>query len=183
MTTFGPPFMLSGFAAATDIIGISDLNGLFTAHTIGNPVIWAARIIAHGSATISCILPVPVFMLVLLIAGVTARAFERTGTSSLLALLGLQLLELATFLLLSVAAGPWGIRTLCSPSPPADVSGDDGGTEFTRADRVEEHADRRSDDGQRNATDARLCRIAGWVRGSGHRKAHDSLKVWLGGKQ
>jgi uncharacterized membrane protein YoaK (UPF0700 family) len=107
MASFGLPFVLSVIAGATDVIGVLGLNGLFTAHVTGNLVILAARIVAHSPATVSYIPSAPVFMLVLLVAGMTARAIEPTGASSLLPLLLLQLLALAAFLLVSVTAGPW----------------------------------------------------------------------------
>ena len=94
-------------AGATDITGFLGLDGLFTAHITGNLVLLAARIVAHRPATVSYILSVPVFMLVLFVTGVAVGAIERTGGSSLQPLLLLQLLALVTFLLLSVTAGPW----------------------------------------------------------------------------
>src|ERR1700730_4255124 len=91
------PFVLSVIAGATDIIGVLGLNGLFTAHITGNLVLLAARIVAGSPVGGSCVLSVPVFMLVLLIAGMIARAIQRTGGSSLQPLLLLQLLALAGF--------------------------------------------------------------------------------------
>jgi uncharacterized membrane protein YoaK (UPF0700 family) len=107
MTTRFLPFVLSVIAGATDIIGFLGLDGLFTAHITGNLVLLAARIVAHSPATVSYILSVPVFMLVLFVTGMAARKIERTGGSSLQPLLLLQLLALVAFLLLSVTAGPW----------------------------------------------------------------------------
>jgi uncharacterized membrane protein YoaK (UPF0700 family) len=101
------PFVLSVIAGGTDIIGVLALNGLFTAHITGNLVMLAARIVVGLPVPISYILSVPVFMLVLLIAGVIARAIERDGGSSLQPLLLWQLLALVAFLLLGIASGPW----------------------------------------------------------------------------
>ena len=101
------PFVLSVIAGATDIIGVLGLNGLFTAHITGNLVLLAARIVAGRPAPVSYILSVPVFMLVLLVAGVIARTIERSGGSSLQPLLLLQLLALVAFFSLSITAGPW----------------------------------------------------------------------------
>ena len=161
--------MLSVIAGATDIIGVLGLDGLFTAHITGNLVLLAARIVAGRPATVSYILSVPVFMLVLLVTGLVARAIEQTGSSSLQPLLLLQLLALVAFLLLSVTAGPWR-------DPDAVVRDHrrhvrccgDGGTERTRADRIEEYAHHRGDDDKRHAIDARFRRGAGWRRCSGH---------------
>jgi uncharacterized membrane protein YoaK (UPF0700 family) len=107
MTARSLPFVLSVIAGATDIIGVLGLHGLFTAHITGNLVLLAARIVAGIPASVSYILSVPVFMLVLFIVGVIARAIERIGGSSLLPLLLLQLLALVAFFWLSVTTGPW----------------------------------------------------------------------------
>ena len=101
------PFVLSVIAGATDIISVLGFNGLFAAHITGNLVLLAARVVTGLPTPISFVLSVPVFMLVLFIAGVTARAIEWVGGSSLLPLLLLQLVALVAFLLLSVSTGPW----------------------------------------------------------------------------
>ena len=101
------PFVLSVIAGATDIIGVLGLNGLFTAHITGNLVLLAAHVVAGTRVIVSYVLSVPVFMLVLLAAGVIARSIERSGRASLQPLLRLQLLALMVFFLLSVTAGPW----------------------------------------------------------------------------
>jgi len=101
------PFVLSVIAGATDVTSILSLNGLFTAHITGNLVLLAARIGAGLPAPVSFILAVPVFMLVVFIAGMIARAIERSGGSSLLPLLLLQLVALAAIFWLSVTRGPW----------------------------------------------------------------------------
>ena len=107
MTARSLPFVLSVIAGATDVIGVLGLDGLFTAHITGNLVLLAARIVVGRPASVAYILSVPVFMLVLLAAGLVARAIERFGKSSLQPLLLLQLLALAAFLSLSVTDGPW----------------------------------------------------------------------------
>ena len=101
------PFVLSVIAGATDIIGVLGLNGLFMAHITGNLVLLAAHVVAGTRVIVSYVLSVPVFMLVLLAAGVIARSIERSGRASLQPLLRLQLLALMVFFLLSVTAGPW----------------------------------------------------------------------------
>lgn len=98
------PVTLSLIAGLTDTIGFLGLNGLFTAHVTGNIVVLAASVAAGSPALLSDILSVPVFMLVLLLASVTAGAIERAGRSSVRPLLLLQLLALLGFLALSVAA-------------------------------------------------------------------------------
>jgi uncharacterized membrane protein YoaK (UPF0700 family) len=101
------PFLFSVIAGATDIIGFLCLNGLFTAHITGNLVVLAARIIAGDPTIISTMLSVPIFVLVLLLTSLMARAIERAGGSSLRLLTLLQLLLLLSFLSLGVAEGPW----------------------------------------------------------------------------
>jgi uncharacterized membrane protein YoaK (UPF0700 family) len=99
--------VLSLTAGCTDVIGFLGLNGLFTAHITGNLVVLAAHIVAGDPAIFSYILSVPVFMLVLFLTRLFARALERAGLDTLGPLLLLQLLALAAFLVLCVTAGPW----------------------------------------------------------------------------
>jgi uncharacterized membrane protein YoaK (UPF0700 family) len=99
--------VLSLTAGCTDVIGFLGLNGLFTAHITGNLVVLAAHVVAGDPAIFSYILSVPVFMLVLFLTRLFARALERAGLDTLGPLLLLQLLALAAFLVLCVTAGPW----------------------------------------------------------------------------
>jgi uncharacterized membrane protein YoaK (UPF0700 family) len=97
------PFLLSVIAGSTDIIGFLGLDGLFTAHVTGNIVIIAARVIAGERATLSAILAVPVFMLVVFAARLLAGRTEQ----ALAALLLVQLLSLLGCFAVGTAAGPW----------------------------------------------------------------------------
>jgi len=101
------PFILSLIGGSTDIIGFLGLNGLFTAHVTGNIVIIAAHIIAGEPTTLSAILAVPVFMMVVLLVRLLAGCAERARLSTLAPLLLVQLLSLVFCLAVSVAAGPW----------------------------------------------------------------------------
>ena len=101
------PFILSVIGGSTDTIGLLALNGLFTAHVTGNIVIVAAHIIAGERTTLSAILAVPVFMLVVFLARLFAGGIERAGISVLAPLLLVQLLALVGCLAVGVAAGPW----------------------------------------------------------------------------
>jgi len=101
------PVLLSVIAGSTDIIGFLGLNGLFTAHITGNLVILAAHIVVGNRAILSYVLSVPVFMAVLLLTRRLAVGLERAGRDTLVTLLLLQLLLLAGFLALCLAAGPW----------------------------------------------------------------------------
>jgi uncharacterized membrane protein YoaK (UPF0700 family) len=76
-------------------------------HITGNLVVLAARIITGDPTIISIILSVPIFVLMLLLTSLLARAIERTGGSPLRSLAVLQLLLLLSFLALSIAEGPW----------------------------------------------------------------------------
>src|SRR5258708_6700134 len=97
------PLILSVIGGSTDIIGFLGLNGLFTAHVTGNIVLIAAHIIAGERTTLSAVLAVPVFMLVVFSARLLAGRIER----ALAALLLVQLLALLGFLAVGAAAGPW----------------------------------------------------------------------------
>src|SRR5260370_25030491 len=102
------PFILSVIAGSTDIIGFLGLNGLFTAHVTGNIVIIAAHVIAGERTTISAILAVPVFMLVVFSARLLAGCVDRV----LAAVLLVPLLSMLGFLSLGAASGP---RPLADP--------------------------------------------------------------------
>ena len=107
LVTRALPIVLSVIAGATDVIGFLGLNGLFTAHITGNLVVLAAHVVAGQPTIFSYILSVPVFMLVLLLTRLLARGLESAGRDTLGPLLLLQLLSLAVFLVLCIAAGPW----------------------------------------------------------------------------
>lgn len=102
------PFMLSVIAGSTDIIGFLGLNGLFTAHITGNIVILAAHIVAGDPAVVSYLLSVPVFMVVLGLTRLLAAGFEAIELPALQPLLLLQLVLLAGFFVLGIAASPAG---------------------------------------------------------------------------
>ena len=98
--------VLSVIAGATDTIGFLGLGGLFTAHVTGNLVILAAHLVSGISAQVAVILSVPVFMLMLVLTRLFAAGCEAIGLAPLKPLLLLQLLLLAGFLVLGMAAGP-----------------------------------------------------------------------------
>jgi uncharacterized membrane protein YoaK (UPF0700 family) len=99
------PLTLSLVAGSTDIIGFLGLDGLFTAHITGNLAIMAAHIVTGGAARLAEILSLPVFVAVLALARLIAAELEALRLRQLPPLLLLQLLLLAGFLTLSVAAG------------------------------------------------------------------------------
>jgi uncharacterized membrane protein YoaK (UPF0700 family) len=98
--------VLSVTAGCTDVIGFLVLNGLFTAHITGNLVILAAHIAGGGEAQIAPMLSVPVFIVMVGLTRLMAGGLESIGLHSLRPLLLLQLLLLAGFFALCVAAGP-----------------------------------------------------------------------------
>ena len=100
------PFVLSVIAGCTDVISFVGLGGLFTAHITGNLVMVAAHVVTGEAAQWAAILSVPVFMLVLCLARLSAGGFETIGVDSLRPLLLLQFFLLSGSLIICVAAGP-----------------------------------------------------------------------------
>jgi uncharacterized membrane protein YoaK (UPF0700 family) len=116
-------FILSVIAGSTDVIGFLALGGLFTAQITGNLVILATRVIAGDPAILSYILSVPVFMLALLLTRVISIYLEQRHIMTLRPLLCLQLLLLASFLILGVIGG----EHLDAKAPLAIAAGMSGG--------------------------------------------------------
>src|SRR5262245_38083632 len=84
-----------------DVIGFLRL-GLFTAHVTGNLVIIAAQLVQGGRPRVAQILAVPVFIVAVGAAWLTAKASGRLGPALLRPLLVAQLLLLSGVLILSV---------------------------------------------------------------------------------
>jgi uncharacterized membrane protein YoaK (UPF0700 family) len=99
------PTVLSVTAGSVDVISFLGLGGLFTAHITGNLVVLAARVVAGGEAPIAPMLAVPVFMAALGLTRLLVAGLEAIGIASLRPLLLLQMLLLAGFFVLCVAAG------------------------------------------------------------------------------
>jgi uncharacterized membrane protein YoaK (UPF0700 family) len=81
------PVILSLTAGSMDVIGFLGLGELFTAHITGNIVIVAAHVVTGEVAQWAAILSVPVFVLVLCLARLSAGGFETIGLDSLRPLL------------------------------------------------------------------------------------------------
>jgi uncharacterized membrane protein YoaK (UPF0700 family) len=96
------PAVLSLIAGSCDIITFIGLGGLFTAHITGNLVVLIARVVVGEHAPISYILSVPVFVAALAMTTLLASLLGRTGITSLLPLLALQLLLLSGSFLVCV---------------------------------------------------------------------------------
>ena len=99
------PGVLAVTAGSVDVISFLELGGLFTAHVTGNLVILAAHIATGRAAPIAHILSVPVFLAMLLLTRLLAAVLEETRQGLLWPLLTLQLVLLACFMAVRVAAG------------------------------------------------------------------------------
>jgi uncharacterized membrane protein YoaK (UPF0700 family) len=100
------PGLLSVIAGSVDVIGFLGLRGLFTAHITGNLVVLAAHAVTGKTTPLAPILSVPVFVIALGLTRLAAGRLERMGRATLCPLLALQLVLLASFLVLGVAADP-----------------------------------------------------------------------------
>jgi uncharacterized membrane protein YoaK (UPF0700 family) len=100
------PTVLSMIAGSADVISFLGLGGLFVAHITGNLAILAAHVVTGTSMGVALLLSVPVFILALGLTRLLAAGLEAVGLATLRPLLLLQLLLLAGFLALGVAAGP-----------------------------------------------------------------------------
>src|ERR1700751_6039732 len=99
-------FMLSIIAGSGDTISFLGLGGLLTAQITGNFVILVARGVAHEPVSLSYLIAVPVFMVVLGTTRLLVAALTRVGITSSVPLLALQFLLLLAFLNVSLTAGP-----------------------------------------------------------------------------
>jgi uncharacterized membrane protein YoaK (UPF0700 family) len=100
------PTVLSVIAGSADVISFLGLGGLFVAHITGNLVLLAAHLATGTPVGVALLLSVPLFILVLGLTSLLAAGLEAIGLATLRPLLLLQLLLLAGFLAVGVAAGP-----------------------------------------------------------------------------
>lgn len=100
------PFLLSVIAGSVDVIGFLGLGGLLTAHVTGNLVILAAHVVAGDEASLALVISVPVFIVALAVTRLLAAGLDRVRIATLPILLLLQLVLLAGFLAICLAAGP-----------------------------------------------------------------------------
>jgi uncharacterized membrane protein YoaK (UPF0700 family) len=98
--------ILSLTAGSLDVVTFLGLGGLFSAHITGNLVVLAAHISTGVPVRSAALLSVPVFMLILSGTKALASGVEAMGYSTLRALLLLQFLFLAAFLVLAIAEAP-----------------------------------------------------------------------------
>lgn len=99
------PPMLSLIAGMVDVTGYLSLK-LFTAHVTGNIVIIAAHLVNGGPPNMDQILAVPIFILAVIVAWLSAQALKRQGPALARLLLFLQLLLLCGALIVAVIYHP-----------------------------------------------------------------------------
>jgi len=99
------PVVLSVIAGSADVISFLALD-LFSAHITGNLAILAAHVVGGGSPHFGQLLSIPVFILAAGVTRAIAAGLENGHIAALRPLLLLQLVLLAGFLVLGVAAGP-----------------------------------------------------------------------------
>jgi uncharacterized membrane protein YoaK (UPF0700 family) len=103
-------FILSLAAGSLDVTGFLGLGGLFTAHITGNLVVLAARLAVHEPSSLSHVISVPVFVMILILTRLFVAGLDRIAIPSLLPLLVLQFFFLLVALSVSLAAGRRLIR-------------------------------------------------------------------------
>jgi uncharacterized membrane protein YoaK (UPF0700 family) len=110
--------LLSTVAGLVDVIGYLDLK-MFTAHVTGNLVIIASLLVRGGPPNPDQVLAVPVFILAVVGVWFCAKALQKYGPGLAKPLLLLELLLLASVLIVAVTGRP-----LANPSGlAADIAG------------------------------------------------------------
>jgi uncharacterized membrane protein YoaK (UPF0700 family) len=98
---------LQAFVAGyVDTCGFIALFGLFTAHVTGNLVLIGAAIVEHRGGLLGKLIALPVFILAVAASRWLNLVLESRGRNSAVPLLGIQILFLAGFLGVGVAASP-----------------------------------------------------------------------------
>src|SRR5690348_5653412 len=98
---------LQAFVAGyVDTCGFIALFGLFTAHVTGNLVLIGAAIVEHRGGLWGKLIALPVFVLAVAASRALNLALEGRGRNSAVPLLALQILFLAGFLGVGLAATP-----------------------------------------------------------------------------
>jgi uncharacterized membrane protein YoaK (UPF0700 family) len=101
------PLLLSLNAGYVDTAGFLALQGLFTAHVTGNFVTLGASIVLGISGTLSKLLALPVFCLVVVLTRLAGDWLQSTGRQPLGALLGAELVMLVLGAALAIKLGPF----------------------------------------------------------------------------
>ena len=102
------PPLLSIIAGLVDVIGFLSLGRLFTAHVTGNLVVISALLVRGGPPNMAQVLAVPVFVGVVALVGLLAKASGRRGTSLVRPLLLVQCVLLICVLLVCVTEASTG---------------------------------------------------------------------------
>jgi uncharacterized membrane protein YoaK (UPF0700 family) len=98
------PALLSMVAGSADAISFVGLSGLFVAQITGNLIILVAHLVTGGGVHVNALLSGPVFILALTLTRVLVARLKAAGIELLRPLLVVQLVLLAGFLTLGVAA-------------------------------------------------------------------------------
>jgi uncharacterized membrane protein YoaK (UPF0700 family) len=98
------PALLSMVAGSADAISVLGLGGLFVAQITGNLIILVAHLVTGAGVRVNALLSVPMFILALILTRVLVARLNAMGIQSLRPLLVVQLVLLAGFLTLGVAA-------------------------------------------------------------------------------
>lgn len=99
---------LAAFTAGfIDTVGFVGLFGLFTAHVTGNFVLIGAAIVNHQSGIIAKLLALPIFIVAVALTSLFLRRCRKTGRQAAPALLVIQILLLAAFMIAGLTFAPF----------------------------------------------------------------------------
>ncbi len=102
------PLLLSFNGGYVDTVGFLALGGLFTAHVTGNFVTLGAAIALGTGGTLSKLLALPVFCVVVFAARIVGLALQRSGQPVLRPLLAVKLILLVVAAAIALTYGPFG---------------------------------------------------------------------------
>ena len=107
MKVFGVPALLSFNGGFVDTAGFLGLQGLFTAHVTGNFVTLGAALVLGTSGTVSKLLALPMFCLMVIVTRLLTVALSATKLPLLRIVLGVNVALLAVGGALAVLLGPF----------------------------------------------------------------------------
>ncbi len=112
--------LLAFVAGYVDVVGFVALAGLFTAHVTGNFVLIGAELAAQSTAgVIGKLLALPMFVIAVAATRLAVLSLERGGRSALRPLIVAELVFLALFMALGLAARP----IVSADAPMAVIAG------------------------------------------------------------
>lgn len=100
------PALLSFNGGYVDTAGFVALHGLFTAHVTGNFVTLGATFVFGTAGAVAKLLALPVFCLMVMLAGAMSYRLSEAGAPVLRVMLGAQALVLALGAVLAIRLGP-----------------------------------------------------------------------------